>query len=365
MILFSEPLKQFKSHQQELEEAVLKVMRSGRYISGEELSKLETNFSKYVGTKYAIGVANGTDALELALRALDIGTGDEIITTTHTAVATVSAIIAVGAIPILADINTNFYTIDTSQLSELLTSRTKAIIPVHIYGHAADLDEVEKFCNKNNLHLIEDISQAHGGRLKNKKLGTFGIIGCFSCYPTKNLGAMGDAGLSVTNDQKINKKIKMLREYGWNKKYISEFNGRNSRLDEIQASIINIKLNYLEKENNIRKNIAQIYNNELSHLNIVTPKKAKNVDHVYHLYVIQTDKRDELKQYLLSKKILTGIHYPLPIHLQPAFKNKIATAKNMEVSEFISKRIMSLPIYPELEKDNVLYVCQMIKDFFK
>lgn len=364
MILFSNPSKQLDSYRVQINKAIKKVLSGKQFINGAEVSKIEKNFSSFNKSKFTIGVANGTDALEISLRALNIGQGDEVITTTHTAVATVSAITSVGAKPVLADINESTFTINVNNLKELKTSRTKAVIAVHIYGNAAEIVEIQLFCKKNNLKLIEDVSQAHGGKLNGIRLGNFGNVACYSCYPTKNLGALGDAGLVTTNDKKLAKKIRMLREYGWDKRYISKFSGRNSRLDEIQASILNIKIKYLDKDNKKRVKIASVYDKELKDLNIVTPYKNLNIDHVYHLYVIRTKQRDKLRKFLLTKKIVTGIHYPVPIHLQPAYKNKVSTAKNMSISENAAKEILSLPIFPELKIKDVLYICKMIRKFY-
>ena len=366
MLGFSNPSKQFESYKDEIELAIQGVIRGNQYINGKEVEKIEKNFAKFIDSKFAIGVANGTDALEISLRALNIGPGDEVITTTHTAVATVSAIESVGAKPVLTDINKTSYTINNDQFDELLNNRTKAIIPVHIYGNAANVDHCINYCSNNNLHMIEDVSQAHGGKINDIRLGNIGNISCYSCYPTKNLGALGDAGLITTNDLKLEKKIRMIREYGWDKRYVSELCGRNSRLDEVQAAVLNVKLKYLDNDNKRRIEIAKTYSEELSGITELSlPEKKSNVLHVYHLYVIQTSLRDKLKEYLFEKKISTGIHYPIPIHLQPAYKDRIAKAKDMSVSELAAKEIMSLPIYPELEMKDVLYVCDTIKDFFK
>ena len=365
MILFSNPYAQLLSYKTEINRKIEKVFRNKQFINGLEVENIEKNFAKFISSKFAIGVANGTDAIELSLRALNIGAGDEVITSTHTAVATVAAIIATGAKPVLADIYEDTYTINTDQFKELKNNRTKAIIPVHIYGNSAKIFETLEFCKKNNLYMIEDVSQAHGGMNKGIRLGNFGKISCYSCYPTKNLGALGDAGLITTNDSKLNKKIKMLREYGWKNRYVSEFNGRNSRLDEIQAGILNIKLKYLDRDNEKRIKIAETYQKQLSKLEIITPKKERDVDHVYHLYVIRTKYRDNLKKYLFKNKITTGIHYPIPIHLQPAYKNKISTAKFMAISESLAKQILSLPIYPELSLRDVKFTCNKIEKFFK
>jgi dTDP-4-amino-4,6-dideoxygalactose transaminase len=348
MIYTANPNAQFNSYKKKIEKSISRVLNSKKYILGNEVKNLEKEFSRYIGTKFAIGVANGTDALELALKALNIGIGDEVITVAHTAVATVSAIKSVGADPVIVDINSGTYTIDCNQIEKNITKKTKAIIPVHIYGQSVEMDKIQKICKQSKIFLIEDVSQAHGAKFKKKKLGSFGDIACFSCYPTKNLGAIGDAGLITTNSNKYYSKIKMLREYGWTDRYISSINGRNSRLDEIQASILRIKLKNLDKDNLRRIKIAKFYNKNLDKNKYSLPFVQKNNYHVFHLYVIKTNNRNKLLKYLQSKGVFAGIHYPKPIHLQKAYYKKIKTSSNLKNTEFVCNKILSLPIYPEL-----------------
>ena len=363
MILCANPSAQFKSYQSEIETAVLAVMRGDRYVLGEEVTKLEQEFASYIGTKEAIGVANGTDALELALRALNIEAGDEVITVSHTAVATVAAIEAAGATPVLIDVEPYYYTLNPLQLDEVLTSKTKAVIVVHLYGQSADMDAITNFCNKHDLSLIEDTSQAHGAKYKSKRLGSIGDIGCFSCYPTKNLGAIGDAGLITTNSIELATKIRMAREYGW-KNRISEFAGRNSRLDEMQAAILRIKLKYLDLDNEKRRQIAQYYMTYLSDAHVSLPVIRTDNESVFHLFVIQVERRKELLSYLLSKDIQAGIHYPVPVHLQPAYKDRVLVASDMSVTESLTDRIISLPIYPEISINDIGIVADVIKELY-
>ena len=364
MIQVTNPHAQYLKNKKTIDLLVKKVFQNKIYINGEQTKKLEKNFAKYIGTKDAIAVANGTDAIEIALRSLDIKEGDEIITTTHTAVATISAIKSSGGKPVLADISEETYNIDTTHLKKLLTKKTKAIVAVHIYGNSCNLEDIKWFCKKNNLYLIEDVSQAHGAKYKNKKLGSYGIISCFSCYPTKNLAAMGDAGLIATSSIRLAKKIRMLKEYGWKKRNFSEIHGRNSRMDEIQAGILNLKLKLLDYNNNKRKIIASIYNRELKNLDLITPTIEKHSEHVFHLYVIRTKLRNKLMKYLKRKKISTSIHYPTPVHLQKAYK-ELKKSRKMSVSEKISKEIISLPIFPEMTPKQALFICKCIKQFFK
>lgn len=363
MILCANPAAQFHSYQDEIEAAVLRVLRSNCFILGEEVKALECEFADYIGAAVAIGVANGTDALELAIRALDIGCGDEVITVSHTAVATIAAIEAAGATPVLVDVDPVFYTLNPAQLQEVLTPKTKAVIAVHLYGQAADLDVIGQFCADNKLFLIEDVSQAHGGKWKGKHLGSIGHIGCFSCYPTKNLGALGDAGLVTTNDTKLGDKLRMLREYGWQQRYISELVGRNSRIDELQSAILRIKLRHLDSDNSKRQRIAVEYSKLLVGQGIHLPNKDQRSEHVFHLYVIRTSNRRELMDYMKMNGIQTGIHYPMPVHLQPAYKDRIRTAENMSVTEQLADEVVSLPIYPELSSADMARVVMTFNSF--
>lgn len=364
MILCANPSAQFISYQEEIESAVLRVMRGNSYILGSEVATLESEFAQYIGVRSAIGVANGTDALEIAMRALDIGPGDEVITVTHTAVATVAAIESVGATAVLVDVDPVYYTLNPKQLNDVLTPRTKAIIAVHLYGQSADLDAISRFCAKYNLFLIEDVSQAHGAKWKGRQLGSVGDISCFSCYPTKNLGAIGDAGLVATNNEELGNKVRMLREYGWKRRYISDFAGRNSRLDELQAAVLRIKLRYLDADNKKRKKIANFYLDGFkSTNNLVLPSIREGSEHVFHLFVVKTSQRNELKDFLEKQGIQVGIHYPIPIHLQPAYENRIRIADNLEVSEALAHEVISLPIYPELPLSDIQFVVDSVNSF--
>lgn len=348
MIICANPFAQFRSYQAEIEEAIHRVLEGGRYILGPELNALEQEFAAYIGTDHAIGVANGTDALELAIRALEIGPGDEVITVSHTAVATVAAIEAAGAVPVLVDVDPQFYTLDPEQLEQVLTSRTRAVIAVHLYGQPADLGKILAFCEKHQLQLIEDVAQAHGAKWNGRRLGSIGRIACFSCYPTKNLGAIGDAGLVTTSDEKVAHRVRMLREYGWRERYISDLAGRNSRLDEIQAAILRIKLRHLDADNERRRQLATYYTKRLADSGLVLPATRESVDHVYHLYVVRTTARQKLIDHLVTKDIHAGIHYPVPVHLQAAYASRVATARSMKVTERLAHEVLSLPMYPEL-----------------
>ena len=362
MILCANPSAQFKSYQGEIEKAVLTVIRGNRYVLGEEVLLLEKEFADYIGTTAAIGVANGTDAIELALRALEIGPGDEVITVSHTAVATVAAIEAAGATPVLVDVEPQFYTLNPLQLGEVFTPKTKAIIAVHLYGQAVDLDAITAFCQKHKIFLIEDASQAHGAKYKQQHLGSIGDIGCFSCYPTKNLGAIGDAGLITTNNTELATKIRMLREYGWNER-ISEYPGRNSRLDELQAAVLRVKLKYLDADNEKRRQLAEYYTDKLSDLSIQLPEVREEAESVFHLYVLQVEGRQDLLEYLKGKDIQAGVHYPVPVHLQPAYQDRVLTSNDMSITENLTENIISLPMYPELSVNDANKIVDVMKKF--
>ncbi len=363
MILCSNPSEQFKSYQSEIEQAVTSVLRSNTYVLGEQVNLLEKEFAEFIGTEFAIGVANGTDAIEIALRALNIGHGDEVITVSHTAVATVAAIEAAGAKAVLVDIDPQFYTLNPNHLEKSLSKNTKAIIAVHLYGNAADLDPILSFCKVNKLFLIEDASQAHGAKYKDKRVGSIGDIGCFSCYPTKNLGAIGDAGLVTLNNPDLAKKVRMIREYGWQDRK-SMFPGRNSRLDELQAAILRIKIKYLDSDNQKRRDLAKFYYDHLSFLPMILPKISTNVEPVFHLFVIQVEKRQSLLNFLELKGIMAGIHYPLAIHQHPAYEGQISIAKDMSVTESIVKKIISLPMYPELPISDANKIVSVLMKFY-
>lgn len=363
MLLCANPLAQYESHKAEIDQAVARVLAGTRYILGPEVEALEKEFAEYIGTSHGIGVANGTDAIELAVRALGIGEGDEVITVSHTAVATVAAIEATGASAVLVDVDPEFFTLDPAQLRAARTDRTRAVIAVHLYGQPADVDAIAAFCAKHALYFIEDCSQAHGAKWKGKRTGGIGVIGCFSCYPTKNLGAIGDGGLVTTSDAALAERIRMLREYGWKERYVSDITGRNSRLDEIQAAILRVKLRHLEADTAKRKALAARYDAALAGTGVVVPKVREGAEHVYHLYAIRTQRRAELIDHLKSRDIFPGIHFPVPIHLQPAYAGRVRSAASMKESERISDDVLSLPLYPELSFADVDRVAAAIKEF--
>ncbi len=358
MILCSNPKEQYLAHSEEIKNAIDCVLNSGRYILGSEVAAFENEFADFVGTKHAIGVANGTDALHLALKAFNIGFNDEVITPSHTAVATASAIAMSGAKPIFVDIENEFYTIDVTKIKAAITPQTRAIIAVHIYGQPCDMKTLLAIAKEHNLVLIEDCAQAHGAEFDGKKVGSIGDIGCFSFYPTKNLGAIGDGGAITTNSGEIYAKIQALREYGWQDDRISHFCGFNSRLDEIQAAILRVKLKYLAKDTQKRNEIANIYFEKLK--NIVTlPKIRPNCTHAFHLFVIMINNRDGVQEALKQDGIYALVHYSAAVHMQPAF---LDTKTNLANTQNILDKILSLPMYPELAEHEILQVCNKLAE---
>ena len=363
MILCANPKAQYLSHKDEIDSAIQCVLDSGWYILGKEVTQFEKEFAQFNTVSHAIGVGSGTEALHIALRALDIGQGDEVITPAHTAVATASAIVLSGAKPVFVDIEPEFFTIDPDLIEDAITSKTKAIIPVHIYGQPCDINTIMEIAKKHNLKVIEDCAQAHGANYKSKRVGSIGDIGCFSFYPTKNLGAIGDGGALVTNDDKLAYRIRLLREYGWKERYVSSTEGWNSRLDEIQAAFLRVKLNALDADNDRRRRHAEKYQDMLQALPLQLPKAREDSSHVYHLFVVQTDNRDALKKYLREQGIQTAIQYPIPIHRQEYFREIVGDI-TLPVTEKAATEILSLPMYPELSEKDRKIVSQKIMYYY-
>ncbi len=361
MIPFGDLKRQYFSLEKEIDKAVKKVNSRGWFILGEEGREFEKEFSEYCGEKYGIGVASGTDALIIVLKALGIWEGDEVITVPNTAIPTVSAIVSSGAKPVFVDIRED-YLIDPGKIEKSITKKTKAIMPVHLYGQACDMEHILEIAGSYGLAVIEDCCQAHGTEYKKKKV-PIGEIGCFSFYPSKNLGANGDGGMIITSDDKLEEKLRMLRDYGQKEKFKTEIHGMNSRLDEIQASILRIKLPYLDKWNKKRRKIAFFYNSELKNL-VKIPDEYKRNNHIYHLYVIRTDKRDNLQKFLKEKEIGTAIHYPIPLHLQPAYSFLGYKEGDFPNAEKYAKEILSLPCFPELKNKEMGEIATSIKEFF-
>jgi len=358
-ILQTNPGLNYHAHKAEIDAAVVRVMEKGWYILGEQVAAFEREFAAYLGVAHAVGVANGTDALHVALRACGVGPGDEVITVSHTAVATVAAIELCGAVPVLIDVDPVHYTMMPDRLAAAITARTRAIIPVHVYGRPAELDQITAVARRHGLLVIEDCAQSHGADYRGKKAGWIGDIATFSFYPTKNLGALGDGGMVVTNDASRAEQAGLVRQYGWKDRYVSSIPGMNSRLDELQAAILRVKLRHLDAENARRRQIAARYTSLLEGANVGLPESpAAHPGHVYHQYVIQIKDRDTVRENLDRQGIHTLIHYPVPIHLQPAYAGKIRCAGPMENTERLARSILSLPMYPELTDAQVDHIAR-------
>lgn len=357
MILVGNPKAQYLAHKDEVNAAIERVLEQGRYILGDEVRLFEEEFAAYVGASGAVGVGSGTEALHVALRACKIGPGDEVITVSHTAVATVAAIELTGATPVFVDIEPSYYAMNPALLEKAITPKTKAIIPVHIYGQPADLKPILEIAKRHKLRVIEDCAQAHGAKYDGRRVGTWGDIGCFSFYPTKNLGALGDGGALVSSNAELLKQSRLLREYGWAERYVSHLSGWNSRLDELQAAILRVKLRTLDADNAKRRQIASVYWRDM----VATEKPAtrQGVEHVFHLFVIRSPRRDALKAHLEKNGVQALIHYPVPVHQQPAYAGKLRGASLPE-TERAAREILSLPLYPELQSSDVDRVIQAV-----
>lgn len=356
---------QNKPHTQEIERVVMRVIQSGRFILGAEVEQFEQAFATYCDTKYCIGVDSGLSALELILRGLDIGQGDEVITPVNSFFASSAAISLVGATPVWIDVDPKTFLIDVKQIPKKITTRTRAIMPVHLYGQMADMDIIVKIANKYHLKVIEDAAQAHGATFQNRKAGSWGEAAAFSFYPGKNIGAFGDAGAIVTNNARLAQSIKKLRNYGSLTKYQHDQIAGNHRLDSIQAAILKYKLQFLEKWNGERREKAVWYNEHLKNLPVVVPMEASDRTHVFHIYAIQVGKRNQLMTYLQNHGIQVGIHYPVPIHLQKAYRFMKQKRGNYPVTEMLAQRLLSLPLYPEISNRNLEHIVKKIKKFYE
>lgn len=368
----ADPRSNYLAHKKEIDTAIQRVLEGGHYILGKETTYFEKEFSEYLGVNHAIGVGNGTDALELSLKACGVQPGDTVITVSHTAVATVVAIERCGAVPVLVDIDPLSFTMDPGQLEATLDLLQRSpdfqlrppsvVIPVHLYGQPADMPTICNIARRFNLIVIEDVAQSHGAESGGRKAGSWGDLAGFSFYPTKNLGAIGDGGMVVTDVDEFRDNIHLLRQYGWKQRYISDVSGGNSRLDELQSAILRMKLLFLDQENDRRTEIASLYDRTLS-AKIQHPTCRSDTKHVYHQYVIRTPKRNELRDYLNLHSIGTGIHYPQPIHLQPAYRNSLVYPCGLPVTEKIVGEILSLPIYPQLRDEQVEFVVDRINQW--
>ena len=359
------PAAQYRSCKAEIDKAIQRVLDRGWYILGQEVLAFEAEFAAYIGVDFAIGVGSGTEALHLALRACDVGPGDEVVTVAHTAVATVAAIELCGALPVMADIEAGRLTLNPGNLEHLITPLTKAIVPVHLYGQPADIVPILEIARQHDIKVIEDCAQAHGAMYHGRRVGSYGDMACFSFYPTKNLGALGDGGMVVTNDPALAEKTRLRRQYGWTERYVSDIPGWNSRLDELQAAILRVKLKYLDEANAARAHLAGEYNRLLADTDLVLQVEYPESKHVYHLYVVRSSRRNELQAFLKAQGIGTGIHYPVPVHLQPAYRGRLLVPYELTETECVAREILSLPIYPELAQSDVKMIAKAVVEFVR
>jgi hypothetical protein len=372
MINQANPGAGYRALKGEIDAAVARALASGWYILGGELRAFEAEFAAWLGVPAVVGCGNGTDAIALALRGLGVGPSCTVVTVSHTAVATVAAIEMAGATPLLIDIDKLYYTMDPDALRGVLEHPPsglppiKAVLPVHLYGQPADLDQIVPLCRRHGVALIEDCAQAHGARLHGKRVGTFGDAATFSFYPTKNLGALGDGGAVAVSDPALAERIAALRQYGWHRHYISDEVGVNSRLDEVQAAILRVKLTHLDRQNARRAAIAARYTEALADGKLHPPQQRAGVDHVFHLYVTRSEQRDHFQVLLKERGIGSGIHYPVPVHLQPAYAGRTALGPGgCPHTERAAAEILSLPIYPELSDADVETVCAALRTLFR
>ncbi len=355
---------QYASISREIDDAMHRVVTTTDFILGKDVELFEREFADFCGVAHAVGVDSGASALELALRAHDIGEGDEVITVSHTFAATAFAISATAARPVFIDVDEHTYNMNPASIEAAITPRTKAIMPVHLYGQPANLDEISHLARKHNLLLIEDACQAHGATFQGRRVGTFGDAAAFSFYPGKNLGAYGDGGMITTNDATIANRLRIMRNCGQSEKYKHVMVGFNRRLDNLQAAVLRVKLPHLDVWNEARRDKARLYSEFLSDANqIVTPHESQDRTHVYHLYVIQHPNRDGLMAHLREHGISAGLHYPTPVHLQPCYEFLKIPRGSLPVTEAVASRVISLPMYPELTREQIEFVCNQIKQF--
>lgn len=355
---------QYSALAPEILPAIESVMKRGAFILGDEVESFEKAFAEFCGSKYCVGVASGCDALLWALKSCGIGPGDEVITAANTYIATALAISYAGARPVLVDCREGSYQIDPSAVEAAVTSRTRAVIPVHLYGQAADMDAIGEIAKARDLLVIEDAAQAHGAEYRGRRCGTMGKAGCFSFYPGKNLGAYGDGGAVVTDDEEIAGQVRMLRNYGQSRKYYHDVVGWNSRLDTIQAAVLGIKLARLDSWNDSRRRHAERYRELLDGSAVILPEEKPGNRHVWHLFVVRSARRDELLDHLGGRGVGCGIHYPIPVHLQQAYRGLGYSAGDFPVAEKAAGEILSLPMFPELTEEQIEYACRAVAEFF-
>lgn len=359
--------KQYEDIKDEIKGPVEKVVTSGGFILGEDVKLFEQEFPDYCGVKHGVGVNSGTDALFLACLACGIGKGDEVIVMPYTYIATALGISMAGGRPVFVDIEEKTYNIDVSKIEKAITKKTKAILPVHLYGHPADMDPIMAIAKKHKLKVIEDCAQAHGALYKNKKVGSFGDAACFSFYPTKNLGAFGDGGMVITNSEEMKERLLLLRDYGRKGRYEHILKGYNSRLDTLQAAILRVKLKHLDEWNEKRRKNAHLYTKlfKENNIDLVLPNESDYAKHVYHLYPVRVKNRKSVMEKLAEKGIRTLMHYPIPIHLQDAYKDLGHKKGDFLISEKCCEEILSLPMYPELPEEEIKYVVASFREILK
>jgi|SRR5215510_5479784 len=344
---------QYQSIKQEIDDAIARVLQNSSFILGPEVESFEQNFAEYVGARFCIAVNSGTAALHLVLLAVGVGQGDEVIVPSNSFFATAECVSVVGGIPVFVDVDETSYTIDVFQIESRISERTRAIIPVHLYGQPADLDPLFEIARRHRLFVIEDAAQAHGAEYKARRVGPLGDVGCFSFYPSKNLGAYGEGGAVVTNDEDFATRVRLLRDHGSDRKYYHKVIGYNFRMEGMQGAVLDVKLRYLDEWNALRRQHAATYNEVLRDGNLVLPSEVPYAHHVYHAYVIQSSARDELHRRLTASGIQTGIHYPVPIHLQPAYSSLGYQKGDLPVTEGLCERVLSLPMFPELTRAQI------------
>lgn len=357
---FGDLKRQYESMRAELDEAAARVLASGWYILGPEVRAFEQEFAEFCGVDHAFGVASGTDALQLAFLGLGLQPGDEVITTANAGVPSTVAILQAGLTPVFVDVELESHNLDPKLLEAAITPRTKAILPVHLFGRMADMPAILEIADRHGIPVIEDCAQAHGATLNGAKAGSFGVVSCFSFYPTKNLGALGDGGMVLTKDAAVAERIRKLRQYGWERKYYStEPRGINSRLDELQAALLRVKLRYLPQSIAQRQAVANYYNSNITVAEVILPSELANSEHAYHLYVVRSADRDALQARLRERGIATDIHYPIPTHQQPIY-TALAPAQGLPITEQLAREVLSLPMFPELTPEELAAVSQAV-----
>lgn len=361
MIPYLDLKVQYQSIQKEIDEAVLKVLAGGQFVLGPEVKTFEEDFASYCGTRFAVAVSTGTSALHLALLAAGVGPGDEVITTPLTFVATTAAILYSGAKPVFVDVDARTLNLDVHRVEKAVTSKTKALLPVHLHGKPVEMDPLLEVARKHRLHLIEDAAQAHGAEIRGRKAGSIGLAGCFSFYPGKNLGAYGEGGAVTTNDESVAQKIRLLRDWGAEKRYRHDLKGFNFRMEALQGAILKVKLKHLEEWTEARRNLARCYDENLKNSPVQVPQAPPDARHVYHVYAILVEKRDELQRYLESHGIQTNIHYPIPVHLQKAYADLGYGAGDFPCAEAACEKLLSLPLYPEMTPAQVAEVALAVQ----